>query len=299
MIDPPKPRETSPLRCLTWLLWAALVPAGGGAAAALALGWLSDDTSRWALLATAGGGGMAAIAGAAAALDKRWFCATAFLTLLSIADAAPALVLPLGAVAGRGDSFFFMLPTWLGTFVASLFLSRPDAWADGYEWLSGLPLLLPHVPLAAVAAASWLPIGTAALAALGVALVGTLGGIVMACFITDGALRLLTLGLLTLGASSLLLRRSDSPSGVPVPTPLPQAQIAVGSPPPPPPPPVARRCWTRSSSFCCLPYSCFIAASSSRICRTDSMLMSDEAESSDAARNVVSSSMSLRRCASE
>ena len=38
MIDPPKPRETSPLRCLTWLLWAALVPAGGAASAALALG---------------------------------------------------------------------------------------------------------------------------------------------------------------------------------------------------------------------------------------------------------------------
>ena len=164
MITPPvrkhaPPRQTRGLGTL--LAWFALICCGAAASAALALGSpMSAWLPAWLLLLLAGLGAAAGVSAAAAALDRGWYVACCCCCLTTLAASLSALLLGDRSV-GRGHGFAFALPAWLGMGTATLFLCRPDAWADGYELLAELPLLLLllHLPLASSAAASWLDAG--------------------------------------------------------------------------------------------------------------------------------------------
>ena len=162
---PPAPSTRGLGTLLAWL--AALICVGAAASAALALGsrtavslpaWLP----AWLLLLLAGLGAAAGVSAAAAAVDRGWYVTSACCIGVTLATSLPALL--LGEVR-PGHGFAFALPAWLGMGSATLFLGRADAWADGFELLAELPLLLLllHLPLASCAAASWLPAGGVAL----------------------------------------------------------------------------------------------------------------------------------------
>lgn len=157
MISPPVRMHAPPhpthglLRIM--LAWCAVICCGAAASAALAVG---SATPAWLLLLLAGLGAAAGVSAAAAALDRGWYATSACLVGVALATSLPALL--TGNCVGRGNGFAFALPSWLGMGTATLFLSRPDAWADGHEFLAELPLLLLlHLPMASSAAASWLP----------------------------------------------------------------------------------------------------------------------------------------------
>ena len=206
--SPPAPPTRGLGTLLVWL--AALICVGAAASAALALGsrtavslpaWLP----AWLLLLLAGLGAAAGVSAAAAAVDRGWYVTSACCIGVTLATSLPALL--LGEVR-PGHGFAFALPAWLGMGSATLFLGRADAWADSFELLAELPLLLLllHLPLASCAAASWLPAGgVGATAAVATAGLGSLAVAAAARLIVDGALRLLTLGFASLGAASLLL----------------------------------------------------------------------------------------------